>query len=138
MRVSKIISLFIFVLLTLTALDLSQSRQTKVNYYVTSSNDILSKNNITKNEKKKKHKEFTDVPNLNVDFIYSNTFSPDGIANQLLQVKEKNIWAVLRVTRLGDLLHFGKLFRACGNNYLAQITYIFRQFLLRCKNLSFF
>ena len=92
MRVSKIISLFIFVLLTLTALDLSESRQTKVNYYGTSSNDILSKNNITKNEKKKKHKEFTDVPNLNVDFIYSNTFSPDGIANQLLQVKEKNIW----------------------------------------------
>ena len=131
MRVSKIISLFIFVLLTLTALDLSESRQTKVNYYGTSSNDILSKNNITKNEKKKKHKEFTDVPNLNVDFIYSNTFSPDGIANQLLQVKEKIIWAVLRVTRLGDLL-------PCGNNYFAQITYIFRQFLLRCKNLSFF
>ena len=24
------------------------------------------------------------------------------------------------VTRLGDLLHFGQLYKACGNNYLAQ------------------
>ena len=33
------------------------------------------------------------------------------------------------VTRLGDLLHFGKLFKACLNNYFAQIAQIFRQFL---------
>ena len=38
------------------------------------------------------------------------------------------------VTRLGDLLHFGKLFKACCNNYF---THIFRQFLLSCQNLSF-
>ena len=30
------------------------------------------------------------------------------------------------VTRLGDLLHFGQLLKACDNNYFAEI---FRQFL---------
>ena len=33
------------------------------------------------------------------------------------------------VTRLGDLLDFGQLFTACGNNNFAQITHNFRQFL---------
>ena len=33
------------------------------------------------------------------------------------------------VTRLGDFLHFGQLFKASGNNYFAQIAYIFRQFV---------
>ena len=29
------------------------------------------------------------------------------------------------VTRLGDLLHFGQLFKACGKNYFTQIAHIF-------------
>ena len=33
------------------------------------------------------------------------------------------------VTRLGDLLDFGQLFKAFGNNLFAQISYILRQFL---------
>ena len=33
------------------------------------------------------------------------------------------------VTRLGDLLHFGQLFKACGNNYFGQIAQICKQFL---------
>ena len=33
------------------------------------------------------------------------------------------------VTRLGDLVHFGQLFQAFGNNYCAQNAYIFPQFL---------
>ena len=33
------------------------------------------------------------------------------------------------VTRLGNLLDFGQLFKAFGNNQFAQISYIFRQFL---------
>ena len=28
-------------------------------------------------------------------------------------------------TRLGDLLHFGQLFKVCGNNYFVQTAYIF-------------
>ena len=36
------------------------------------------------------------------------------------------MWA--SVTRLGDLLYFGQLFKPCGNNYFAQIPH-FRQFL---------
>ena len=31
------------------------------------------------------------------------------------------------MTRLGNLLHFGQLFKACGNNYFGQISHIFRQ-----------
>ena len=42
------------------------------------------------------------------------------------------------VTRLGNLLHFGQLFKVCCNNYFSQFTHIFWQFLLRCQNLSFF
>ena len=33
------------------------------------------------------------------------------------------------VTRLGDLLHIGQLYKANGNNYLAQIAHIVRQFV---------
>ena len=46
--------------------------------------------------------------------------------------------ATQSVTRLGDLLHFGQLCKACDNNYFAQIAHILRQFLERCQNLSFF
>ena len=38
------------------------------------------------------------------------------------------------VTRLGDLLLFVQLFKACGNNYFALIAPIFRQFLKSCQN----
>ena len=33
------------------------------------------------------------------------------------------------VTRLGDLLDFGQLFKPFGNNKFAQISHILRQFL---------
>ena len=33
------------------------------------------------------------------------------------------------VTRLGNFLHFGKLFKAFGNNEFAQISHMLRQFL---------
>ena len=35
----------------------------------------------------------------------------------------------LSVTRFGDLLDFGQLFKVCGNKEFAQIFYIIRQFL---------
>ena len=38
-------------------------------------------------------------------------------------------YATISVTSVGDLLHFGQLFKACGSNYFAQIAHIFRQFL---------
>ena len=37
------------------------------------------------------------------------------------------------MTRLGDLLHFGQLFEACGNNYFAQIAHILGHF---CKGVK--
>ena len=37
---------------------------------------------------------------------------------------------VASVTRLGHLLHFGQLFKACGHNYFAQIAHIFMLFLV--------
>ena len=42
------------------------------------------------------------------------------------------------VTRLGDWLDFGQLFKAIGNIYFAQISHILRHFLWRWQNLSFF
>ena len=33
------------------------------------------------------------------------------------------------VTILGNLMNFGQLFKAFGNNYFAQISHILRQFL---------
>ena len=36
-----------------------------------------------------------------------------------------------------DFLHFGQLFKACGNNYFTQLASIIRQFLKRCQNLIF-
>ena len=32
------------------------------------------------------------------------------------------------VTRLGNLLHFGQLYKACGNNNFAQIAHILGNF----------
>ena len=45
------------------------------------------------------------------------------------------LWEVGSVTRLGDLLHFGQLFKACGNNYFTQIAHILGNF---CKGLKSF
>ena len=42
---------------------------------------------------------------------------------------------LISVTILGDLLHFGQLFKLCANNYLARIAHILRQLLKRCQNL---
>ena len=39
------------------------------------------------------------------------------------------------MTRLGDLLHFGQLFKACRNNYFAQIAMFKGNF---CKGLKIF
>ena len=39
------------------------------------------------------------------------------------------------VTRLGDLLHLGQLFKAFGNNYFAQIAHILGHF---CKDVKIF
>ena len=58
------------------------------------------------------------------------------IALKRPQHLEQNYWyfcevgLATSVTGLGELLNFGQLFQACGNNYFAQI--------LRCQNLSFF
>ena len=42
------------------------------------------------------------------------------------------------VTRCCNLLDFGQLFKAFGNNYFAQISHILKQFLWSCQNISFF
>ena len=39
------------------------------------------------------------------------------------------------VTSLGDLLHFGQLFKACGNNYFTQIAHSLGNF---CKGVKIF
>ena len=39
------------------------------------------------------------------------------------------------MTRLDNLLHFGELFKACGNNYFTRIAQIFGNF---CKGVEIF
>ena len=63
---------------------------------------------------------------LRLSFLLSAKFKPTTI----------ELWAttlskivIHSVTRLGDLLNFGQLFKARGKNYFPQITHIFRQFL---------
>ena len=46
--------------------------------------------------------------------------------------------ATTSVTRLGNLLPLGQLFKAYGSNYLTQTVHIFKQSLLIFCNLSFF
>ena len=46
--------------------------------------------------------------------------------------------AIDSMTRFVDLLDFVQLFKAFGNNKFAQISHIFRHFLKRCQNISFF
>ena len=41
------------------------------------------------------------------------------------------------VTRLDNLLHFGQLFKACGNNYFAQIAHILGNIVKLLKNFIF-
>ena len=41
------------------------------------------------------------------------------------------------VTWLDDLLHFGQIFKACGDNYFAQIIHILGNFCKSCQNISF-
>ena len=43
--------------------------------------------------------------------------------------KNKRQKARISVTRLGNLLDYGKLFKAFGNNLFAQTFYILRQFM---------
>ena len=42
--------------------------------------------------------------------------------------KMTNLLLTISVTRLGNLLQFGQLFKACGNNYFAQTTHILGNF----------
>ena len=49
------------------------------------------------------------------------------------------IWTYLptSVTRFGDLLNFGQLFKASGNNYFAQLAYILGNFCKGVKTFNF-
>ena len=56
--------------------------------------------------------------------------SSDGlrlVATESESYDSSPISAAISVTRLSNLLQFGQLFKACGNNYFAQIDHIFRE-----------
>ena len=59
-------------------------------------------------------------PSLGFTLIPSYNSFPTSFPNLLL---------IPSVTRFGDFLDFGQLFKAFGNNYFAQISYILRQIL---------
>ena len=60
----------------------------------------------------------------------AKVFLPEKREDQTEQKKE-----VSSVISLGDLLHFGQLFKACGNDYFAQIAHILDNF---CKVVEIF
>ena len=47
-------------------------------------------------------------------------------------LNSKNRFDLTSVTRFDDLLNFGQVFKAFGNNYFAQISHILWQFLEMC------
>ena len=51
--------------------------------------------------------------------------------NSGLRYEREILHVVVSVTILRDLLHFGQLFKACGDIYFAQINHIIRQFSQR-------
>ena len=53
----------------------------------------------------------------------------DYLSCTLATLQLNNIRVLSNVTRLGDLLDFGQLFKAFGNNWFAQISHMSRQFL---------
>ena len=62
--------------------------------------------------------------------VIVSTFSSQDALDQ----REDNVsyWAaslIFSVTRLGDLLDFGQVFKAFGNHYFAQISHIIGQLL---------
>ena len=63
--------------------------------------------------------------------------SVDERARQTHRITEKGLTMCMMcsVTRLGDSLHFVQLFKACGDNYFAQIDHILGPF---CKGVKIF
>ena len=74
-------------------------------------------------ERERERKKYFSIGNVQRDHVLSE---PDIIETSS---------STICVTRLGDLLHFGQLFKACGNNYFAQITHILGNF---CKVVKIF
>ena len=56
-------------------------------------------------------------------------------AKQTFDALQLQLPAYYSVTRLGNILHFGQLFKACGINYFAQIAHILVNF---CKVVEIF
>ena len=65
---------------------------------------------------------------LNKQVIFRSLAIEPPHEPQILETHFVDLW-VDSVTRLGDLLYFGQLFKANGNNYFAQNAHIFQQFL---------
>ena len=55
--------------------------------------------------------------------------SPLWLAIGNIKKNKRQTWYTNSVTRLGDLLDFGQIFKAFGNNLFVQISHILRKFL---------
>ena len=71
---------------------------------------------INERERERERKKYFSIGNVQRDHVLSE---PDIIETSS---------STICVTRLGDLLHIGQLFKAYGNNYFAQITHILGTF----------
>ena len=73
-------------------------------------------------------------PHLSLHLIYLISALTTRLVNLASTVK---VSIRTSVTRLGDILHFGQLFKACGNNYFAQIAHILAIFVKVSKSYVF-
>ena len=95
----------------------------------------------------KKSNKLLNIPCSMIDECYDSdvTFlrKTENLAKytnsyQFAYFKTILLFNLTSVTRLGNLLEFGQLFKAFGNSKFAQISHILRQFLKRCQNPSFY
>ena len=88
--------------------------------------DVVKKNVFSIN---KKHN--WDVSRIRIWIVGVEGTNADHLTTTtgLFLFLSQQTMVMTSVTKLGDLLHFGQLYKACGNNYFAQIALIFRDFL---------
>ena len=117
------ISLIVLTLTRLSQLHMQRQTRWKLNFWCTENNKIFKVSKMIKLKaifrkclKLKFEILFVSVPN-----------SPQVEKFKLFGVGLLNI--VCSMTRLGNFLHFGQLFKSFGNNYFAQISHILKQFL---------
>ena len=82
-------------------------------------------------------RNFVSMAEVSTATVITQPMTSEPFLSFLLYKTKQVIFDASSVTIFDDLLHFRQLFKACGNNYFAQISQMYRQFLWSCQNISF-